>query len=136
MPHGAPPSSAPSSVETTFPAGDRVDRQTGILVDAAIAAGASTPVPGVREDYGITEAIVGSDVAGELLLDGVPLRVPASESKEFHFDDPLITGKTHTVTNNSAATMTVSLYVVGKQRRIPSDNPSGDYQAPDGEGSG
>lgn len=139
MPHGSPPPIGDELAddETRFPDHARLDSQTGILVDVAIVAGASTPIPGIREDYGLTEVIVGADVAGELLVDTVPIRLPAGDSHHFRFGTPVITGQRHTVTNNSAATMTVSLYAVGKQQRGPAhhDDTSSDHPSTHRPGS-
>lgn len=138
MPHGSPPPIGDELAddETRFPDHGRLDSQTGVLLDKAVAAGASTPIPGIREDYGLTEVIVGADVAGEILVDSVPIRLPAGESRQFRFGEPVITGQPHTLTNNSAATMTVSLYAVGKQTRRPAhDNPPGDHPSTHRPGS-
>lgn len=126
MPHGAPPPGpAPAADVTRFP-DESTASQVGVL-EIALAAGASTPIPGVREDFGIVEAVIGTDVAALLALDYVPIRTPASSSLYLPFGEPVITGQTHEVTNNSGATVNVSLYVVAKRRT----SNNGHHQAQD-----
>lgn len=137
MPHGAPPpQAAPADDDTQFPPDDRIDSQTATLAGVALAAGASTPIA-IREDYGITDVIVGLDVAGSISIDYVPLLVPAGDSKDYHFAEPVMnTGQPHQVTNTGVATIHVSLFAVGKQRRIHHARPSpSSHASSNGEGS-
>jgi len=134
VPHGAPPpNQAPAEDVTSFPPDDRVDSQVGVIAGVALNAGVSMPIPGIREDYGITEAIVGTTEGGPISIDYVPILCGTS-SEHFDFQEPVITGQPHTVTNNGAGTVHVFLYAVAKQRRIHRhDHPSRDHETANGQ---
>lgn len=120
MPIGAPPPPPPVTDETAaptiIPPRSHADSAVGV-VNVSIAAGATVPIPGIREDLGLVELIIGTDVAALLTVDVVPIRTPASESIHIPLGEPVLTGQPHGVTNNTAGDVFVSLYAVGRQRR-------------------
>lgn len=117
MPYGAPPPPPPATPDETSLPDHRPVSQVGVLAGVALAAGASVQIPGVREDYGITQAIIGVDVASPMSIDYVPLVLEAGASEHYDFAEPVITGQPHIVTNNGAAGVHLYLYVVAKQTR-------------------